>query len=304
MAEIPVFRPLLRDRALKLRIATAAVLLPIVLWAVYTLSVKSFLIAWGAVVLAAAWEWSALVGIRVLTWRLGFVLGLLALQISAWYWPKFITHLADLTHFDGLTALVTWGLDYIAFPTVLAWLALGVALRSWPDKLVARPWPKAVQVLVAWFVLFSAWLLMARLRANFGNAAIFYLLFLVWLADTGAFFVGKKWGRTPLAAAISPGKTLEGVYGAMLVCALYTAAVGYFLEFNFKRIADFVILALIAVLVSICGDLLVSLYKRWAGVKDAGRLLPGHGGLLDRIDSLLAACAVVYAGFLGRELFG
>lgn len=303
MAEIPSPSASFWNRSLTLRITTAAVLIPIVLWAAYALSVKSFLIAWGVVILAAAWEWSALTGIRTLAGRIGFVLGLFASQVLAWYWPKLITHLAALLHFDALTVLVAWGLDYIVFPTVLAWLVLGFFLRTWPDALLAKPWPTAARIFVAWFVLFTAWLLMARLRANFGNASILYLLFLVWIADTSAFFVGKKWGRTKLAPAISPGKTLEGVYGAMLFSALYTGVVGYFVELKPKLILDFVILALIAVLVSICGDLLVSLYKRWAGVKDSGKLLPGHGGILDRIDSLLAACVVIYAGFLGRELF-
>ncbi len=290
------------DRTLTLRIATAAVLLPIVLWAAYTLSVKGFLIAWGAVILAAAWEWSALVGVGGILGRVGFVLSVLLAQLLAWYWPKLIAYLASHLHWKALTRLVVWGLDYSVFPAVLFWLALGFCLRTWPDKLAKHPWPKAVRISVAWFVLVSAWLLLARLRANFGNASVLYLLFLVWIADSGAFFVGKRWGRTKLAPAISPGKTLEGVYGAMLLSSLYTAAVGYFLELKVSLILDFVLLALIAVLVSICGDLLVSLYKRWAGVKDSGRLLPGHGGILDRIDSLLAACAVVYAGFLGRVI--
>ncbi len=302
MAEIPS-RASFWNQTLWLRVATAAVLIPIVLWAAYALSVKGFVIAWGVVILLAAWEWSALTGAQSLIGRAGFVLGVLACQLLAWYWPKLINHLAALLHWDELTVLVVWGLDYIVFPSVLAWLVLGFFLRTWPDRLAANPWPRAVQIVVAWFVLLSAWLLMSRLRANFGNASILYLLFLVWIADTSAFFVGKKWGQTKLVPTISPGKTLEGVYGAMLASALYAGAVGYLIELRPKLIVDFVLLSLIAVLVSICGDLLVSLYKRWAGVKDSGKLLPGHGGILDRIDSLLAACAVLYAGLLGRELF-
>lgn len=303
MAEISSSPPRLWDRALVLRLATAAVLLPVAVYAVYALSVKGFLIAWGAVILLAAWEWSALAGLQSLGGRIGFVLALLAAQFLAWYWPKLVHYLVDLTHFEELSVLVMWGLDYVVFPAVLAWLGLGLVLRTWPDKLAARPWSKTAKILVAWLVLFSAWLMMVRLRANFGYASVLYLLFLIWIADTSAFFAGKKWGRTKLAPTISPGKTLEGVYGAMLACGLYTASVGYFVELSPKLILDFVILALIAVLVSICGDLLVSLYKRWAGVKDSGKLLPGHGGILDRIDSLLAACVVLYAGFLGREMF-
>jgi phosphatidate cytidylyltransferase len=301
MAKTSPLSASLWDRTLALRMATTAVLLPIVLWAVYALSVKGFLIAWGAVILAAAWEWSALLGVGG-RFRVGFVLSVFLAQVLAWYWPKLIVSLASHLHLEALAGLVVWGLDYSVFPLVLFWLGLGFYLRTWPDKLAKHPWPKAVRVLVAWLVLVSAWLMLARLRANFGHASVFYLLFLVWIADSGAFFVGKRWGRTKLAPAISPGKTLEGVYGAMLLSSLYTAAVGYFLELKARLILDFVLLALIAVLVSICGDLLLSLYKRWAGVKDSGKLLPGHGGILDRIDSLLAACTVIYAGFLGRVI--
>ncbi|GAB4354914.1 MAG: phosphatidate cytidylyltransferase [Methylohalobius crimeensis] len=290
------------NRTLGLRILTAAVLIPLVVWAAYALSVRSFLIVWGAVVLAAAWEWGALAGIRNRIGRGVFVGLVLAAQILAWYWPELLNWLADLTDWQGVLSLVL-ALDYIAFPTVAAWLVLGFFLRTWPDKLVGRPWPQGAQIFVAWFVLFTAWLMMARLRANFGNASILYLLFLIWIADTSAYFIGKKWGRTPLVPAISPGKTMAGVYGALLVCAVFAGVIGYMVELKAKLVVDFVMLSVIAVLVSICGDLLISLYKRWAGVKDSGKLLPGHGGLLDRIDSLLASSVVLYAGFLGRRLF-
>ncbi len=302
MIDTTTSKPSLWNNTLMLRVLTAVVLIPVVLGAVYMLSVKGFLIAWGVVILAAAWEWSRLAGIANPIGRGMFVTMVFAAQLLAWYLPKLLGWLAGLLDWPELmrTVLV---LDHIVWPTVLFWLLLGFAFRTWPERLVKKPWPKALQVLVAWFVLVTAWLLAGRLRANFGNASIMYLLFLIWIADTTAYFIGKKWGRTPLVTAISPGKTMEGVYGAVFASAAFAAAVGYFMEFDTKLILDFTMLSLIAVLVSICGDLLVSLYKRWSGVKDSGRLLPGHGGLLDRIDSLLAASAILYAGFLGRELF-
>ncbi len=290
------------NKTLLIRVITAAVLIPIVLLAVLKLSVKGFLIAWGVIILAAAWEWSALAGIRKIPGRVVFLLMVLAAQALAWYWPKLVGWLATAANMPDLLIL-TMVLDWLVWPTVIAWLVFGFVIRKWPDRLIKRPWPAGAKVFVAWFVLFTAWLLMSRLRANFGSAAVLYLLFLVWLADTGAYFAGKKWGKNPLIPEVSPGKTFEGVFGALLVCAIYTGTVGYFLEMKATLIMDFVMLALITVLISICGDLLISLYKRWAGVKDSGRLLPGHGGLLDRIDSLMAAAPVVYAGFLARVLF-
>ncbi|BCX80943.1 phosphatidate cytidylyltransferase [Methylomarinovum caldicuralii] len=303
MAETTTSPSSLWNRNLMLRVATAAVLIPLVLGAAYYLPVKGFLIAWGVVILAAAWEWSALAGIRKVPGRIVFVALVLAFQILAWYWPKLIGWLAATTGQSWLMKAVL-ALDHIVWPALLFWLGFGFYLRTWPERLVKQVWSRGMRVFVAWFVLCTAWLIMARLRANFGNASILYLLLLVWIADSTAYFAGRKWGRTPLAPAISPGKTLEGVYGALLACALFAAGIGYFfLEFSIKDVLDFTLLALIAVLVSVCGDLLVSLYKRWAGVKDSGRLLPGHGGLLDRIDSLLAAGCVLYAGFYGREIF-
>jgi phosphatidate cytidylyltransferase len=126
-----------------------------------------------------------------------------------------------------------------------------------------------------------------------------YLLVLIWAADTAAYFIGKKWGKTQLAPEISPGKTVEGVYGALAAAALC----GIVLDLMFKVYnsafivaADFVFLSVITVLVSIYGDLFFSLVKRRRGVKDSGSILPGHGGILDRIDSLIAAIPVFYGG--------
>jgi len=302
MVNMTTTKSTLWNHTLLLRIITAAVLIPLVLAAVYFLPVRGFLLAWGVVILAAAWEWSRLAGISNPIGRGVFVVMILAAQVLAWYLPKLLGWLAGLLNWPDLVR-GGMALDHIVWPTLIFWLLLGFAFRTWPDRMLKNPWPRGLQVFVAWFVLVTAWLIAGRLRANFGNASIIYLLFLVWIADTAAYFVGKQWGKTPLVAAISPGKTMEGVYGAVVACAAYAAAVGYFMEWESQLILDFTMLSLMAVLVSICGDLLISLYQRWAGVKDSGRLLPGHGGLLDRIDSLLAASAVLYAGFFGRELF-
>jgi phosphatidate cytidylyltransferase len=119
---------------------------------------------------------------------------------------------------------------------------------------------------------------------------------IVWLADTAAYFAGRAFGRRKLAPAISPGKTWEGVYGALAAVAVYALALVPFAQAAGYQgapapaaIAAWVVLAVALAALSVCGDLLESLLKRHAGVKDSGRLLPGHGGVLDRIDALLAA---------------
>ena len=116
---------------------------------------------------------------------------------------------------------------------------------------------------------------------------LFFVLLIIWLADTGAYIAGKRFGRIKIAENISPGKTLEGVIGAIFINVIFMLGVGFnFSEFN---IIGGIIFGFIVTLLSIYGDLFISWIKRSAGVKDTGNLIPGHGGFLDRVDSLLLA---------------
>ena len=119
---------------------------------------------------------------------------------------------------------------------------------------------------------------------------------LVWVADTGAYFSGRRFGRNKLAPAISPGKTREGVLGAMVLVTVYSIIAAYYFGLDFSGTVYLLLLAVILTLVSVAGDLYESVLKREHGVKDSGRILPGHGGALDRIDSVLAAMPVFVAG--------
>ena len=121
-----------------------------------------------------------------------------------------------------------------------------------------------------------------------------YFLVLIWLADISAFFVGKKWGSTKLAPEISPGKTVVGMYGALVSGLVCAAILSLIYGFQLMIASDFILLSVLAVLISIYGDLFISVVKRQRGVKDSGSLLPGHGGILDRIDSLIAAIPFFY----------
>ena len=116
---------------------------------------------------------------------------------------------------------------------------------------------------------------------------LFFVLLIIWLADTGAYITGKRFGKTKIAKNISPGKTLEGVIGAMVINVIFMQVIGLiFSEFN---IIGGILFGFIVTLLSIYGDLFISWIKRSAGVKDTGNLIPGHGGFLDRVDSLLLA---------------
>ena len=113
------------------------------------------------------------------------------------------------------------------------------------------------------------------------------MLLIIWLADTGAYITGKRFGRIKIAKNISPGKTLEGVIGAMVINVIFMLVIGLnFSEFN---MIGGILFGFIITLLSIYGDLFVSWMKRSAGVKDTGNIIPGHGGILDRVDSFLLA---------------
>ncbi len=156
-------------------------------------------------------------------------------------------------------------------------------------------------------VLIGAWAAVVQLQAR-GPWVVLAAMAIVWIADTAAYFSGRAFGRRKLAPAISPGKTWEGVYGALAAVALYAVVVtqfaegaGYRSELSVAAAAIWIAMALGLVLLSVAGDLFESLLKRHAGVKDSGTILPGHGGVLDRIDALLSAmpaAALLAQGFL------
>lgn len=273
---------------LKSRVLTAIVLLVLLLVALFWLPpfAWSFLVL--AMVLQGAAEWSSLSRLQGrqanLYWgaTLLLMLGLLWLDTSAGAEQTRYVHLM----FYLLSAML-W---LIVVP---AWLISGIK--------VTQPW---LMMLIGWMVLIPTGLAMIDLRA--AAPAPWVLLFvmgLVWVADIAAYFAGRKFGKTKLAPRISPGKTWEGVAGAILGVSIYVALVWTF-SAEFSRLQVLPAMILTAwwwVVLAVIGDLFESAIKRQAGVKDSGALLPGHGGLLDRIDALtstlpLAALALLFQG--------
>ena len=134
---------------------------------------------------------------------------------------------------------------------------------------------------------------------------LMYVFLLVWGADTGAYFAGRKFGKTKLAPSVSPNKSMEGLYGGVATAMLIVLVVELlYLDFTLAQKLLFLILSVITVFSSVLGDLFESMIKRRAGIKDSGRVLPGHGGVLDRIDSLLAAAPIFAAGMMLLKLIG
>ncbi len=274
---------------LKNRILTALVLAPLVILAVLFLPVQGFALLWGAIILIAAWEWADLAGLSGNVHRIGYSLVVLALMLvlrfTAEHWAPIV-----------LPAWFYW-------PVVAWWFLCGMAFRRVPERLAKLGYPLGLKLGIGIFVLVTAWVLLTWLRVNFSQYQVLYLILLIWAADVGAYFVGKRWGNTKLSEHISPGKTVEGVYGALLAAALLAVAAGLWSGLETVTLTDFVALSLVTVVVSVIGDLFESLAKRIRGVKDSSGILPGHGGVLDRVDSLIAAAAVFYAGSMMLDIF-
>lgn len=284
---------------LKSRVLTALVLAPLILVAVWKLPNLGFATGWGIVILIGAWEWSNLAKLSTMRARLLFVAAVLIGFLPFWYWRDLFELSLKWLSLKGQEEYVGV-IDWLVAPGVLWWLVASVVMKRSPDKLLKSRPSSRVKCIVGWFILVIAWAYLVRLRMFYGRELVLYLLLLIWLADIAAFFGGRAFGKTKLSP-ISPGKTIAGMNCAL--AAAFCLAVLFGLSASniggrVPVLMNFIFLSLATVLVSIYGDLFVSLLKRWRGVKDSGSILPGHGGILDRIDSLIAAVPIFFAGIV------
>lgn len=271
--------------ALGRRLVTALMLIPLVVAAVLGLETDVFRWVAAVVPIVAAWEWLALSGAS------GGSAALVYLALTAGY-------LAILGAVEAAGAA-----PYVVLPVAVFWLVMTPVLITRRARSVSVSRHVSVPVMVAGpLLLGGAWVgLVAVHRAAPGGAGLaLFLLVLTWAVDSAAYFAGRRFGRHKLAPAISPGKTVEGAVGGLVAAGIIalTYAVAWATELESGA---FLVLVLLVAAVSVTGDLFESLIKRRHGVKDSGGLLPGHGGVLDRIDSLIAAAPLFY---IGLWLFG
>ena len=261
------------------RLMTAVVLAAFLIGVIFVLPGDGVAVVMGLLFLGGIWEWAGFFGLPRGVRRLPLV-ALGAVVMGAVYWWVGIRGASAV---PILVVAAAWWL--VAFVWVLAY---------------PTPIPRWAIFVTAFLVAVPAWLALWRLHVvpQLGPWWVLFAFVLVWAADTGAFFAGRAFGRHKLAPSVSPGKTWEGAVGGMLLALAVTALAAGPLG---APLPGFLALAVLVIAISVVGDLTVSLFKRGAGVKDSGQIFPGHGGILDRIDSLCAAGPVL---LLGLALLG
>jgi len=264
---------------LKLRFITALLLIAATLAVILFLPLYLFTAITTAMILFAAWEWSILAGCKKYLHRVLYVIFIAAILWSSWY-----------------AAIIP-----ILFASLIWWIIATCLIVAYP-KSAAIFQSIYVRALIGVFTLVPCWLSLIIIRsAGNGIIILLFILCIVWGTDIGAYFSGKWWGKRKLAPCVSPNKTWQGLYGGVLT-AIIVAVTGC-IVFNTSPSSWLIIImiSILAALFSVVGDLLESMLKRYMHIKDIGNYLPGHGGLLDRIDSLTAALPIFLLSCL---LFG
>ncbi len=269
------------------RVVTALVLLAILLPALFAATPWPFAAVTLLLIGAAGWEWARLNGLPSLAIASGLLLGG-ACALALWFGAP------------DTAPPVLWAVAAVLWVLGGAW-ALRSGPAAWPTL------PRGLRWVLGMGLLFVAWLALAAARAR-GINFILSVLCLVWVADIAAYFGGRRFGRRKLAPSISPGKSWEGVasgmLGALLLALLWIAIdrrVAVDSASLYTRLLEQTgwigLVPLVAFLagMSVVGDLFESLVKRSAGAKDSSRLLPGHGGVLDRVDALLPVFPIALA---------
>lgn len=255
------------------RIVSAVVIAAILLAAVFLLPARGLLAVLSIVLLAAAWEWSALIAGPRPALRLSFILATLVASALLWFGS------ATTYGLMACLALALW-----LWGVALLWLAFAPQRQSRAAVFIAG----VVAISFAWMSLTRMTLGVAH-----GSLWVLYTLLIVWVADSGAYFVGRRWGVAKLVPRISPGKTWAGLWGGLVATAVLAIVAALFFRLP---VVHLVLLTVVVAGYSVVGDLTESLCKRFAGLKDSGNLIPGHGGMLDRFDSLLAAAPCLLFG--------
>jgi len=261
---------------MKQRIITALLITPVAIALLLYAPAAATAAIIGGLCLIAVWEWTRLSGLRSRQLRAVLVAAAALIMAGLWY----------------CTNLFVWwtliGAGCVWWFVALLWLRnFSFAAAPTRENAALKLAAGALTILPAW-----AGLMRILVTQDTPHTWALYSLFVVWSADSFAYLAGKRWGRNKLAPNISPGKTREGVYGALVGCACVAAIGGWLQHVHGTTLLLLVLFSLVAAAFSVIGDLFESLLKRHAGVKDSGALFPGHGGVCDRLDGVFAALPI------------
>lgn len=272
---------------MKQRIITALILAPLVILGIFELSLPLFMLAIAAVTAIGYWEWTQFVEHKT--------------RIMALI-PSVVVSVATLTliPFDALSLNAVTE-SHLAMLLVggLWWVASSSLAITYPNS--AKFWQNSnllrhlfgILTLLPFF--WSVLLLRAEginQDAYHGAKLVLFVCFIVWAADSGAYFAGKSFGKRKMAPHVSPNKTIEGLVGGVVIAIVVGWATAHWFEIEFSSPIAMIMITLVTVVISVLGDLVESMFKRVSGIKDSSNIIPGHGGVLDRIDSLTAAFPV------------
>ncbi len=268
---------------MKQRVITALIVTPFAIAMILLTPTLAFATIIGVLCLIALWEWSRLSGMRSRPLRA--VLIALCGALMIWLW------LSRGSPFW----LATIGVGVAWWFVALLWLKnYAFAASPTQENTIIKLIAGVLAVVPAWVALMDL-----HVHQTQWHTWALYALMLIWGADTFAYLAGKRWGRKKLAPHISPGKTIAGVYGALVGSSVVAAIGGYALGVRGMQLVALIVVGLISVLFSIAGDLFESVIKRHANVKDSGALFPGHGGVFDRLDGAFAGIPIfVFGKFL------
>ena len=264
---------------LKQRVLTAIILVSVIICAVVFLPTKIFALLLAAIICVAAWEWTTCAGFDAVAHKIAYVSVI------------FICLMACLLVLDKpwVVLIIACGLFW--------WLLATYLVIYYQTNMTINLASSSLTAIIGGIILIPSWLSLILIHAKTtGTTLILFLFFLIWFADSAAYFSGKKFGNKKLASNVSPGKSWEGVYAALLMSFLFGTTYTFYTDMQLITAILFIVLTLCTVSFSILGDLVESMFKRMAGIKDSSQLLPGHGGVLDRLDSLTSAAPVFFVG--------